>query len=145
MEIVNMQFVDPTAGLGEEDGGSFLDFGSSQLMRVVEILVLGVVAILVLLLVVRPLIGRVVEGGMEGGELANEAGSRPALAGPQMAEIEMGQTEAEGVAQEIDQMIDIGKVEGRVRASSVKKIGEIVDKHPDEAVAIIRNWLYAES
>ena len=145
MEIVNMQFVDPTAGMGEEDGGSFLDFGSSQLMRVVEILVLGVVAILVLLLVVRPLIGRVVEGGMEGGELANEAGSRPALAGPQMAEIEMGQTEAEGVAQEIDQMIDIGKVEGRVRASSVKKIGEIVDKHPDEAVAIIRNWLYAES
>ena len=41
-------------------------------------------------------------------------------------------------------MIDIGKVEGRVRASSVKKIGEIVDKHPEEAVAIIRNWLYAE-
>jgi flagellar M-ring protein FliF len=57
----------------------------------------------------------------------------------------MGQTEAEDVAQEIDQMIDIGKVEGRVRASSVKKIGEIVDKHPDEAVAIIRNWLYAET
>ncbi len=145
LEIVNMRFVDPTEGLGEEEGGSFFDFGGGQLMRVAEILVLGVVAILVLLLVVRPLIGRVVEGGMEGGQLANEAGGRPALAGPQMALSEMGPSQSEVVAEEIDQMIDIGKVEGRVRASSVKKIGEIVDKHPEEAVAIIRNWLYAES
>jgi len=143
IEIVNMRFVDPTEGLGDEEGSGF-DFGGSQLMRVAEILVLGVVAILVLLLVVRPLIGRVVEGGMEAGQLANEAGNRPALAGPQMAETELGQTQSEVVAEEIEHMIDIGKVEGRVRASSVKKIGEIVDKHPDEAVAIIRNWLYAE-
>ncbi len=143
IELVNMHFIDPTAGLGDEDGGGF-DFGGGQLMRVAEILVLGVVAILVLLLVVRPLIGRVVEGGREGGRIANEAGSRPALAGPKMAETELGPSQSEVVAEEIDQMIDIGKVEGRVRASSVKKIGEIVDKHPEEAVAIIRNWLYAE-
>jgi flagellar M-ring protein FliF len=39
-------------------------------------------------------------------------------------------------------MIDISQVEGRVRASSMKKIGEIVDKHPEEAVAIIRSWMY---
>jgi flagellar M-ring protein FliF len=42
----------------------------------------------------------------------------------------------------IEQMIDINQVEGRVRASSIKKIGEIVDKHPEEAVAIIRSWMY---
>jgi flagellar M-ring protein FliF len=45
----------------------------------------------------------------------------------------------------LDQMIDINQVEGRVRASSLKKIGEIVDKHPEEAVAIILNWMYQES
>ena len=60
-------------------------------------------------------------------------------------EIERSPTQSEVVAEQIDSMIDINKVEGRVRASSVTKIGEIVDKHPDEAVAIIRNWLYAES
>ena len=42
-------------------------------------------------------------------------------------------------------MIDINRVEGRVRASSLKKIGEIVDKHPEEAVAIVRNWMYQEA
>ena len=42
-------------------------------------------------------------------------------------------------------MITLKQVEGRVRASSLKKIGEIVEKHPDEAVNIIRNWMYQES
>lgn len=146
VEIINMRFIDPTAGLSDEDGGSFFDFGGGQLMRVAEVLVLGVVAVLVLLLVVRPLIGRVIEGGMEAPRLTDQTGGyQPALAGPQTEQAALGPTESEAAAEEIDQMIDISKVEGRVRASSVKKIGEIVDKHPEEAVAIIRNWLYAES
>ncbi len=46
---------------------------------------------------------------------------------------------------EEESMIDMAQVEGRVKASSVRKIAEIIDKHPDEAVSIIRNWLYQES
>ena len=44
-----------------------------------------------------------------------------------------------------DQMIDISQVEGRVKASSIRKIGEIVEKHPEEAVSIVRNWMYQDS
>ena len=47
-----------------------------------------------------------------------------------------------GQSGEDESMLDIGSVDGRVKASSIKKIGEIVDKHPDEAVAIIRSWMY---
>jgi flagellar M-ring protein FliF len=43
------------------------------------------------------------------------------------------------------EMIDIGQVDGRVAASSIKKIGEIVEKHPDEAVAIVRSWMYQDN
>jgi flagellar M-ring protein FliF len=39
-------------------------------------------------------------------------------------------------------LIDIDRVEGRVKASSVKKVGEIVEKHPEEALAIVRSWMY---
>ena len=46
---------------------------------------------------------------------------------------------------DLEQLIDINRVDGRVRASSVRKIGEIVEKHPEEAVAIIRTWLYQEA
>jgi flagellar M-ring protein FliF len=27
----------------------------------------------------------------------------------------------------------------------MKKIGEIVEKHPDEAVAIVRSWMYQDN
>jgi flagellar M-ring protein FliF len=42
-------------------------------------------------------------------------------------------------------MIDIGQVEGRVAASGIRKVGEIVEKHPDEAVAIVRSWMYQDN
>ena len=47
-------------------------------------------------------------------------------------------------AEEFEELIDIDRVEGRVKASSVKKVGEIVEKHPEEALSIIRNWMYQE-
>ena len=44
-----------------------------------------------------------------------------------------------------DSMIDIAHIEGRVKASSMKKIGEIIEKHPEEAVAILRTWMYQDA
>jgi flagellar M-ring protein FliF len=49
------------------------------------------------------------------------------------------------VAPDPEAMIDLSRVEGRVKASSMKKIGEIVEKHPEEAVSIVRSWMYQES
>lgn len=146
LEIVNLPFADPTAGLLDMESTSLLGLEQAQLMRIAEVLVLGVVAVLVLLLIVRPLVGRVLDGAVEGGapRLTDQSGQRVALAGPRPAG-DGGDAPQEIVAEEIEQMIDLNKVEGRVRASSVRKIGEIVDKHPDEAVAIVRGWLYQES
>jgi flagellar M-ring protein FliF len=45
----------------------------------------------------------------------------------------------------VDELIDIDKVEGRVKASSIRKIGEIVEKHPEEALGIIRGWMYSDT
>ena len=44
-----------------------------------------------------------------------------------------------------EQMIDIARIEGQVRASSVKKISELVANHPEEAIAIMRTWIYQGS
>jgi flagellar M-ring protein FliF len=38
--------------------------------------------------------------------------------------------------------IDISQIEGQVRESSIKKVGEVVNAHPEEALAIIRTWLH---
>jgi len=146
-EIVNMQFADLSSELDSAADNAFFGLTESQLMRIAEVLVLGVVAVLVLLLIVRPLVSRVIEGEFDGGarHLTDESTARAALAGPDGHRDVGIDSEGEIVAEEIENMIDLNKVEGRVRASSVKKIGEIVEKHPDEAVAIVRSWLYQET
>jgi flagellar M-ring protein FliF len=46
------------------------------------------------------------------------------------------------LAHEIDQRIDIARIEGQVKASSVKRVSEFVDNHPEESVSILRSWLH---
>ena len=50
-----------------------------------------------------------------------------------------------GPVSDIDQRIDIAKIEGQVKASSIKRVSEFVEKHPEESVAILRNWLHESS
>jgi len=151
VEVVNMEFVklEPT----DIDDGAFL-FGISkeEFLQLAEVLVLAVVGLLVILLVVRPVLTRLFESmpttlAARGGGLLGQDGQLAQLAGPgataDMAELLDGDDDSEESL--LDQMIDINQVEGRVRASSLRKIGEIVDKHPEEAVAIIRNWMYQEA
>jgi flagellar M-ring protein FliF len=155
VEVINMQFADPTAELEQADTGGFLGLRQPELMRAAEMLVLGVIAVLVLLLVVRPLIQRLLEtpigepavAGADNSLLSDYSGrdDYAALAAP--AGVPSTETTEQFGAEEEEgdeQMIDLNKVEGRVKASSVRKISEIVEKHPEEAVAIVRHWLAQE-
>jgi flagellar M-ring protein FliF len=72
-------------------------------------------------------------------------GGAPQLTGPGGVPMPAGMMGVPDDLDDAEELIDIDKVEGRVKASSLRKIGEIVDKHPEEALSIIRNWLYQES
>jgi len=37
-----------------------------------------------------------------------------------------------------------GRIRGRVRASSKRTVGEIVEQHPDEAASVLRRWLKSD-
>jgi flagellar M-ring protein FliF len=103
----------------------------------------AIVAVLVILLVVRPLVARAFDGAAAGADqklLGADGSLAPQLTGP--GGVPAPIPEEEDLS---DELIDIDKVEGRVKASSLRKIGEIVDKHPEEALSIIRNWLYQET
>ena len=41
-----------------------------------------------------------------------------------------------------EQLTYLKKIEGQVRESSVRKIGDVVQAHPEEAMAILRTWLH---
>ena len=40
--------------------------------------------------------------------------------------------------------IDVAQIEGKVQDSAIKKVSEIIKSNPDDSVAIVRTWMYAE-
>jgi flagellar M-ring protein FliF len=144
VEIINMRFQALDDGLAAADAALFLGFTKAEVMRMAEGLGVAVVAILVILLIVRPLVTRAFESLPSPSEQASRQllteQTAPQLAAPTGSMVP-GDDEDE---LETEELIDIDKVEGRVKASSLRKIGEIVSKHPEEALSIVRNWMYQE-
>jgi flagellar M-ring protein FliF len=153
LELINMPFAAPDgfAAGGAVAGGAepgMFDLSRAEILRITELAILFIVAILVILLVARPLIGAIGRAATmrvvgPGTAALPESGAMPAaLAAPAAG---TALAVAAGVAQNPASQIDLDSIDGRMGASSMKKIGEIVDKHPDETVAILRNWIYQEA
>ena len=137
VEVINMEFADVVVEGMELE--LFFGLDKNDLLRMAEVLVLSIVAILVILLVVRPLVSRAFESipSAAAGErlLTDQAGALTAPGIP--SEVTVGE-------ERFEELIDIDRVEGRVKASSVKKVGGLVEKHPEEALSILRSWMYQE-
>ena len=148
IEVVNMRF---TQGEEPADEPTRPLFGltKNDYMRIAELVVMGVVAILILLMVVRPLMKRILESLPDAIASSKNLISESIAAAQNPAMLPAGGAGIAGALSGpsvpgIDAQIDMAQVEGRVRESTVKKVGEIVDKHPEEAVNIIRNWMYQQ-
>jgi flagellar M-ring protein FliF len=144
--VEQMQFAKPDDDLsGKED--MLFGMPKAEVVRIVEVLIMAIVGILVIVLIIKPLISKALERTPQLEDEADLLGDSgiPQLTGPGGALSRELSMEAAQANEELEQMIDINRVDGRVRASSLRKVGEIVEKHPEEAVSIIRNWLYQET
>jgi flagellar M-ring protein FliF len=151
VEVVNMPFAQVIEKFAEEEVVTediFMGLTKADLFKMGEMGVLVIVAILALLLVVRPLLNRALTAtpalaGHGGGAGALPGGgSVPAIAGNQG---QGGTGQRSETLNEIDSMIDLDRVDGQVKTSALNKVSEIVDKHPDEAISILRSWLYHDA
>ena len=157
LEVANMQFAQG-GELDKLSGGAadmLMGIPRADLFHAAQTIILAIIGLMVVLLVVRPILKKILEGGGSGMSMEQQSlltggtggygGGIPQLASPggsAAANMDSAVAEAES---EFERMIDISRVEGRVKASSLRKVGEIVDKHPDEAISILRNWMYQEN
>jgi len=163
VEVVNLRFTVPEIADEIPVETALFGFSKQDIFRIVEMLVLGVVAILIILMVVRPVVNRILEAAPQGNanppdghNLLTHSAAQPGT--PQIAAdgtpVPAG-TEAGGnpqmqlppspVESALDEMINLSSVEGKVRSSSISRVAEIVDNHPDETVSILRGWMLQES
>ncbi len=147
LEVDNMPFAavenEKTTGTSPD---LLMGIPRADLFHAAETLILALIGFLVVVLLVRPILRKILEGG---GGLSDQqmllAGAGSAGLAQLPAPRGGGTGMDSGGEGEGDNMIDVSRVEGRVKASSLRKVGEIVDKNPDEAVSIIRTWMYQEN
>ena len=142
--VTQMEFAraDPLLGTPATSGMSLT---KSDFMRIAEIAVMFITALLVIFLVARPLLkgasgtaiptGLALAGATGGGAAPRIDGAAPPMALP-------GASASDGAGPVADSGIDISKIDGQVKASSVKKVASIVESHPEESISILRTWLH---
>jgi len=120
----------------------------------------GLVAIAVLLLVVRPMVMRITtmpigalgsDHGRGGRALTGPSGAAGATtnaAGQQLLSAPGADRQAiagpDGLLTD-ESMVQVTSIEGQLRASSLRRLGALVEKHPEESIAIVRTWMQQEA
>jgi flagellar M-ring protein FliF len=153
VEIVNLRFAELPPNLAATPKGwlEIGDFTKDDILRGIEMLVMGLLSLVVLFFVVRPLVRRIItpdeppaalpDGSMIGiSGITGPGGAITTTGGPNVSIVGSDQNVA--ISNHTSSMIDIAKVQGQVHAESVKKVGELADRNPHETVAIIRQWLH---
>ena len=168
---LNANAIDPLSAEDAEQGFVDGLMANLDPMRLAELGALLIVTIRAIFLVARPLIARLTTPGVQEAGPAAIAGGAPAgtpqLPSPDMKAI-LEQAVADGqevirgpdgepialanptpeqqaalaLEDETSAMIDIAQIEGQVRESSIRKIGELVQNHPEESLSILRGWLH---
>jgi flagellar M-ring protein FliF len=146
LQVTNMRFADIDTGPESPVTPTTLGLDSSALFKLAQILILSITALLVFLLVVRPMIRRLTT------PVAPAAGGTaiPAPGTPGAPQLTHAPGEAQLQPQQVgssvqpkrESMIDISQIDGQVRESSIRKVGDVVQAHPEEAMAILRTWLH---
>lgn len=168
LEVINLRFKDAPDSMEEEDQALLFGFERKDLLKTAETFTIGIVGVLIILLVLKPMVGRLMvapprpimpegvdpdqqmlAGGMMPAALASpEAYAEAGIAPPPPAGSEMGSfplpAGAAPAGGDAADSINMDQVEGRVQSSAIRKVGEIVDNHPNETVAVIRNWMSQE-
>jgi flagellar M-ring protein FliF len=139
VEVVNLRFAEAPAQPIQEPAGwlTFLQFTKDDIMRAIELVVMGLLGLVVILFVVRPLVRRIVTPD-ESRLAAPAAATALPTANAAPAITDAG---APPVSSETAKMIDMAQVQGQVHAQSIQKVGELAERNPHETVAIVRQWL----
>lgn len=147
IEVVNMRFTQESFNLGNE---SLFERFKLEAQSIIQTLIIAVVAILAILLVLRPAVNQMIKQSQAvsqrvSGDLAaiGNAGSNMQLPGGGTGGGGGGgglSLPGGGGEQENELLIDVANIKGGMKSSSMRKINEIVEKYPEETMTVLRNW-----
>ena len=146
LQVTNMQFARMEDNAGTPAPEPLLGLDSGYWFKIIEAAILCVTALLIGLFVAKPLINRMfaAQGTSARGPLAlgNASPVAGSLSAPGAHQAGGNSPDGAPALPAPSSGIDVSRIDGQVRESSIKKVGEVVSSHPEEALAIIRTWLH---
>lgn len=162
VEVVSLRFAGAADPL--EDTTAQLPFGlaKTDLLRFANTALVGILALIAAMMVLRPMVAKLTLAGPAGVALLESgAALGGSLAGARGVDLRTGQPvlgapagisgllsspngAAGGHAGDDEAMLNLANIEGQLRTSSIRKISELVERHPDESLSIIRAWMHQE-
>ena len=136
VEVVNIKF---SSFIDEEDTlpeKLYMGFTKQELMRMAEGLGVAIVAILVILLVIRPLINNAFEVS------SNNSAEKLISSSNDEDSLLLSNFLNDNYDDPSEELVNMNKVDGSVKGSLIKKLNVTVEKNPDASVNVIRGWLY---
>ena len=146
ISVVNIAFAPAPKDMFEDDSMAWL---KQDMNSIIQTIVLGGVAILAILLVIRPLVARAIESAeyvsreteMEQAALA-APGVAARLTDQSRAAIrESASAGSHSDEDEDEDMINVDRIKGKIRGSTYTKINTMVEQHTEETAQILRQWL----
>ena len=139
VEIVNLRFAEEINMITDATP-SIYGIPIDALRSFAEILVLGVVLIVIILAVVRPLLASIIRSSEEEVESRLLADQRLSPAGNLLERYEEAAQKATE-PEPGEAMIDLDRINSRVRRSLANRIAEVVRRHPNESSSLMKDWL----
>ena len=149
LEVVNLQFADAGRPLITEEEPGFLGLDKDDYFYIAELAIMFILGLMVLLFGLRPLLKQIMREEERKVQAANplavEAapGQKPVamIPGPDGTPIPVPTGDAEVENTKANEMIQLAQVQGKLQASTIKHVGELVQSNPEEAVGLIRSWI----
>jgi flagellar M-ring protein FliF len=125
---------------------------NGDLITFLQMIAFGVVGFGIIILTARSIFAALnrqsttlsIAGPAAVGQIAGSPGTSVATIGqPAGAALGIGYNPADGAASraEDDDTVTMNSIQGQLRASSIRKVTQLVDRHPDTTLGIIRAWI----
>jgi flagellar M-ring protein FliF len=151
LDIVSMPFV-TTSDAAEAAPAVRPGKANGDLITFLQMIAFGVVGFGIIILTARSIFAALnrqsttlsIAGPSAMAQIAGGSGSAVAAIGqPAGATLAIGRSAAEGAqaAADDDDTLTMSNIQGQLRASSIRKVTQLVDRHPDTTLGIIRAWI----
>lgn len=139
VQVVSMPFANEDTGTPA--GHKWLSLSQPEVLHLAETGLFAIIGVLVLLTVLRPMVLRIASMQPAGTPEILHATARQITADASALPPPDGSVPL----LEDDRMVNVAQVEGQLRASSMRRLVALVERHPEETLSIVRSWMTQEN